>query len=231
MKINAVFFDCDGVLVNTEPLHYRAFLKVLSIYGVYFDYKTYVDQYIGFDDRDAFRAIAHNYNLSFSEADIPALVQKKNDYLLEEASKGVESFDGVVSFVRSVYEAGVPAGVVSGSLRKEVETFLKCLGILDFFCIFVTADDVKRSKPDPESYQKALTQTVQYLGKEISPSRCVVFEDTPAGVESAKGAGMFVVAVEHSFKAQELVKADLVIPSFKDLNFSEFCNLIKRLPK
>jgi len=229
MKIEALFFDCDGVLVNTEPLHYRAFLNVLKAYGVYFDYETYIERYIGFDDRDAFKAIANHYHLSFSESDIPALVQQKNVYLIQEASKGVDTFEGVVPFVRSVYEAGFTLGLVSGSLRQEVETFLRWLGILDFFSVFVTAEDVDKSKPHPESYEKAILRMSNHLRKELSPSRCVAFEDTPAGVESAKGAGMVVVAVEHSFAAKDLKEADIVIPSFKDMNFAKFCDLVKEV--
>jgi beta-phosphoglucomutase len=229
MKFEALFFDCDGVLVNTEPIHYRAFLKVLSAYGVYFDYETYVERYIGFDDRDAFKAIAHHYHLPFSESNIPALVQQKNANLIQEASKGVDTFEGVIPFVRSVHEAGVPLGLVSGSLRQEVETFLNWLGILDFFSVFVTAEDVEKSKPHPESYEKAIIRMSHHLRRELTPSRCVAFEDTPAGVESAKVAGMVVVAVEHSFAAKDLKKADIVIPSFKDMSFSKFCDLVEEV--
>ena len=229
MKFEALFFDCDGVLVNTEPIHYRAFLKVLSAYRVYFDYETYVERYIGFDDRDAFKAIAHHYHLPFSESNIPALVQQKNANLIQEASKGVDTFEGVIPFVRSVHEAGVPLGLVSGSLRQEVETFLNWLGILDFFSVFVTAEDVEKSKPHPESYEKAIIRMSHHLRRELTPSRCVAFEDTPAGVESAKVAGMVVVAVEHSFAAKDLKKADIVIPSFKDMSFSKFCNLVEEV--
>jgi len=227
MRVDALFFDCDGVLVNTEPIHYRAFLKVLSPYGVYFDYETYVERYIGFDDRDAFKAIRHHYHLPFSESDIPELVQQKNANLIQEVSRGVDTFDGVMPFVRSVHEAGVPLGLVSGSLRQEVETFLGWLGILDFFSVFVTAEDVERSKPHPESYEKAIFRMSHYLHRKLAPSRCVAFEDTPAGVESAKVAGMVVIAVEHSFAAEDLNKADLVIPSFKGMNFSKFCDLVE----
>jgi beta-phosphoglucomutase len=229
MKFEALFFDCDGVLVNTEPIHYRAFLKVLSAYGVYFDYETYVERYIGFDDRDAFKAIAHHYHLPFSESNIPALVQQKNANLIQEASKGVDTFEGVIPFVRSVHEAGVPLGLVSGSLRQEVETFLNWLSILDFFSVFVTAEDVEKSKPHPESYEKAIIRMSHHLRRELTPSRCVAFEDTPAGVESAKVAGMVVVAVEHSFAAKDLKKADIVIPSFKDMSFSKFCDLVEEV--
>ncbi|MCX7822190.1 MAG: HAD family phosphatase [Syntrophobacterales bacterium] len=225
--IESVFFDCDGVLVNTEPLHYRAFLKVVKPYGALFDYKTYTDRYIGFDDRDAFRAIMFDYPVSFREEDIPKLVERKNAYILEEASLGVDTFNGVVPFVRSIHEAGVPLGLVSGSLRKEVEAFLSYLGILELFSIFITAEDVSHSKPSPESYQRALKKMAETLQRDLTPSRCIAFEDTPAGIESAKGAGIRVVAVEHSFDKSYLNQADLVIPSFEGMSFSILGQLVE----
>lgn len=227
--VDAVFFDCDGVLVNTEPIHYRAFLSVLKPYGVYFDYKTYVERYIGFDDRDAFKTIALHYPVSFTEQDIPSLVEQKNSYILREASAGVETFDGVVPFVKSIYEAGIPIGLVSGSLREEVKAFLTALGIIDFFSVFVTAEDVKHSKPHPESYTEALKRMVRYLQRDLRPSHCIAFEDTPAGIESAKGAGIKVIAVEHSFDRSYLAKADLVIPSFNGTDIYTLYKLVEEI--
>lgn len=218
--IEAVFFDCDGVLVNTEPLHYRAFLKVLKPYGIFFNYHTYVERYIGFDDRDAFKTIALHYQVAFTEKDIQRLVEQKNSLIIEEASSGVTTFEGVLSFVKSLHEERIPLGLVSGALRKEVEVFLSNLGILHVFSVFVTAEDVKYSKPHPESYQKALTEMTKVLHKTLSPSRCIAFEDTPAGIKSAKEAGIKVIAVEHSFSHRDLKDADIVIPSFKDMSFS-----------
>ncbi len=227
--IDAVFFDCDGVLVNTEPLHYRAFLRTLAPYGISFDYETYVNRYIGFDDRDAFSAIASDYTALFRDSDIQFLIEQKNALLIEEASRGVDTFDGVVPFVKSLFDAGIPLGLVSGSFRREVEVFLNYLGILELFSIFVTAEDVKHSKPDPESYLKALDLMSDYLNKTLNPSSCFAFEDTPAGIEAAKGANIKVIGVEHSFDRKDLYKADVVIPSFKEMSLDSFMSLLKEI--
>lgn len=229
--VDAVFFDCDGVLVDTEPLHYRAFLRALAPYHISFDYKTYVNRYIGFDDRDAFVTISIDYKLSFSESDVTSLIRQKNACLLEEASKGVDTFEGVVPFVKSLHSAGISLGLVSGSFRREVEVFLKSLSVLDLFPVFVTAEDVKQSKPDPESYLKAVDLMSDYLKRRLVPSRCVAFEDTPAGIESAKGAGIKVIGVEHSFDREALRNADAVIRSFKGMSIDYLSALIKEVAR
>ncbi|MGC8719004.1 MAG: HAD family hydrolase, partial [Thermodesulforhabdaceae bacterium] len=144
-------------------------------------------------------------------------------------SRGVDTFDGVVPFVKSLFDAGIPLGLVSGSFRREVEVFLNYLGILELFSIFVTAEDVKHSKPDPESYLKALDLMSDYLNKTLNPSSCFAFEDTPAGIEAAKGANIKVIGVEHSFDRKDLYKADVVIPSFKEMSLDSFMSLLKEI--
>ncbi len=225
MEIEAVFFDCDGVLVNTEPIHYRAFLRALEKYGITFDYSRYVERYIGFDDRDAFKAIWQDYKLGYPlESEISNLIASKNRAVIEEASKGVETFDGVITLVEKLHKK-YPLGVVSGSLRKEVESFLKTLGILEFFKVFVTAEDVTSSKPDPQSYIKAKAVMEDLLGKKIASSSCVVFEDTPAGIKSAKDAGMFVIAITNSFEEKDLKEADIVVKSFNNQHLYKMLGL------
>ncbi len=227
LSLDAVFFDCDGILVNTEPLHYRAFLTALAPYHITFPYTTYVERYIGFDDRDAFVALARDYGVSLGPDELEQLVTTKSEAVLKEARKGVESFPGVVPFVTTIARVGVPLGVVSGSLREEVTTFLEILALRDRFVVMVTAEDVERSKPDPESYEKACARMAEHLRKKVEPGRCVVFEDTPAGINAAKGAGLRVIGVAHSLGTHELADADWVIPSFQGFTVSALRQLMR----
>jgi len=108
--------------------------------------------------------------------------------------------------------------VVSGALRAEIGRILKVAGIADRFRFVVAAEDTERCKPDPEGYVKALERwnTLAPAGEALSANRCVVIEDSIAGVASAKAAGMRCVAVTHSYRADELSAADRIIDRMAD---------------
>ncbi len=224
-QIKAVFFDCDGVLVDSEIIHYRAFQNVLSPFGVSFDYKRYEDKYIGFDDRDAFIEIAKDFGKPEIAEKLDVLISAKNKALRKAVEEDLSSFEGVVEFVKKLRDAGVFMAVVSGSLRDEVELFVSKLGLSSFFEFYVTAEDVRKSKPDPESYLLAFKKMKLHLDGKLSKKNCVVFEDTPSGIQAAKSAGLFTVAITNSFPPADLHKADLVISSFKDIDINWFLNV------
>lgn len=211
--LHAVVFDCDGVLVDTEPLHYRAFQAVLEPLGLGHDYRTYLEKYIGFDDRDAFLEAFREGGRELDGETLESLLKDKERALRTIiADGGLRSFPGVVETVRALARLGIPLAVASGALRDEVFLFLRALGIEDCFSVVVAADDVERSKPDPETYSKTLERLgAVYSPRIFDPSRCVAVEDTPAGIESAKKAGLRVIAVTNSFPREKLANADLVV--------------------
>ncbi len=219
-QIKAVFFDCDGVLVDSEIIHYRAFQKVLSPFGVSFDYKKYEERYIGFDDRDAFIEIARDFGKGEIIEKLDVLIGLKNKALREAVEEGLNSFGGVTEFVRKLYETGVSMAVVSGSLRDEVELFVSKLGLDGFFEFYVTAEDVQRSKPDPESYLLAFEKMKFHLGGKLDKRNCIVFEDTPSGIQAARSAGLFTIAITNSFPPADLKEANLIVSSFMDIDIN-----------
>jgi len=219
LPLAAVIFDCDGVLVDTEPLHYQAFQEVLRPIGLGFDYDAYLDRYIGFDDRDAFLEAFREAGRSLDPATLASLMHAKAKALLSIASKGISSFPGVVELVHELERHKVPLAVASGALRREVEAFTDALGIRGAFSIIVGADDVSRSKPDPETYLAALARLKEHLNRnDLDPASCVAIEDTPAGIRSAKKAGIYVIGVAHSYPVSGLNEADKVIESMTQLD-------------
>lgn len=227
-KIEALFFDCDGVIVDTEPVHYRSFIEVLRPFGISFDYDTYRKKYIGFDDRDGFREVLREHNFEPEPQLLERLIEEKNERILKYASQ-VKPFDGVADFIRATKALKVGLALVSGALRNEVMAFLHSVGLKNLFDIFVTAEDVKRSKPDPESYILAKRKLEMLLGKNLPPEKCVVFEDTPSGIEAAKKAGLPVIAVTNSFPPEDLKAADAIIPGFVGLNPEKLHTLLSSL--
>jgi HAD superfamily hydrolase (TIGR01509 family) len=227
LPLTAVIFDCDGILVDTEPLHYKAFQKVLVPLGLGHSFERYLEEFIGFDDRDAF---LHAFNEAGREIDADALaglIEAKGKALQELAEQGVPTFPGVVDLVRELKAGGIPLAVASGALRHEVEAFIRSLGLAGAFCTIVAADDVKKSKPDPETYCAALERLKETLGwTSIDPARCIAIEDTPAGILSAKAAGLFAIAVTNSFPQDQLAGADHVIDSLSILHLPGMVSLI-----
>ncbi len=230
IKLQAVVFDCDGILVDTEPLHYQAFQAVLIPLGLGHDYARYMDRYIGFDDRDAFVAAFKDAGRTLESGRLADLVRAKNAALQRVIAKGVSAFPGVVKLVRALADRKVPLAVASGALRHEVDAFIESLGLTGIFPVIVAADDVEHSKPDPETYLTAIEKMKRLMKDDsLDPRFCIAIEDTPAGIRSAGSAGLCVVGVTNSFAAEGLAGADLVIRSLEELDHDRMEELIRRV--
>jgi beta-phosphoglucomutase len=229
LALKAVIFDCDGVLVDTEPLHYRAFQEVLMPLGLAHTFEDYLDRYIGFDDRDAFIEAFREAGRPLDEAALTQLIRAKGEVLQTIIAHGISSFPGVAALVRELAAHKIPLAVASGALRREVDTFIAGLGLAGLFSVIVAADDVKKSKPDPETYLKVLDQLSRLRLLQAGQTEfCVAIEDTPAGIESAKGAGLSVVGVTNSFPAAQLTTADHVVGSLEEVHIDGLARLVAK---
>ena len=216
----AVLFDFDGILVDSEPMHYRAFTEVLDPLGMGFPWREYVEIYMGFDDRDAFRAAFLAKEIELDDANLAKLVGAKSEAFLRGLRHGVTAYPGAVSLIESLRAAGRPLALCSGALRSDIDPILAQLGVARCFDAIVSADDVRRSKPDPESYTLAFARlSERYPTLLTVPEKSVAVEDTPAGIRSAKGAGLRVLAVTNSYGAGELADADRIVDSLEEVRF------------
>lgn len=226
--LKAVIFDCDGVLVDSEPLHYQAFQEVLRPLGLGFDYDLYLEHYIGFDDRDAFAEALREAKRPIDPEMLTRLIQAKSEAFRRIVSGGISPFPGVVQLVRELASHRVPLAVGSGALGHEVRMFLDALELADAFSLIIAADDVEHSKPDPETYLKAMKGLQKMMGWENpDPRTCIVIEDTSTGIQSAKSAGLYVVGVTHSFPASSLKEADHIVETLTELSLSDLVRLIQ----
>ena len=217
----AVIFDFDGIIVDTEPLHYKAFLSVLEPLGLGFAWEEYVATYMGFDDRDAFREAYRARGRDLDGKSLKSLVAAKSRAFLDILRAGVEPYPGAVPMIESLHVAGVPLAISSGALLSDISPILGGLGIDGCFPVVVTADDVRKSKPDPECYALAFRRLSRMHPSRVKvPERSVAIEDTPAGIRSAKGAGLRVLAVTNSYGAGELAEADWVADSLENVRIS-----------
>ncbi len=217
----AVIFDFDGVMADTEPLHCDAFRKVLEPLGIGFTWREYVDRYMGFDDRDAFRNAFRLHGRTLGGRRLSRLVDAKSLVFRELIRDGVAACSGALPMIESLYADGVPMAVCSGALRADIDPILSRFGIARCFLHIVAADDVRKGKPDPEGYILAFRKLSRSRPSAVSePRKCLAVEDTPAGVEAAKRAGLSVLAVTNGHAAEELSGADAVTDSLANVHLS-----------
>ncbi len=193
----AVIFDMDGVLLDSEPLHYEAVRQILAEQGVDFPLEDYF-RYLGTTLTSTWDDLCERYPITMSFAQFEA---RYNADVLQQYQAGAPLIAGARELVSQLREAGVPIAVASSSHRMWVEAALIGAGLRDDFDQTTAGDEVAMGKPSPEIYLKAAAK----LG--LDPAECIAVEDAPAGVESASAAGMKVVLVR-----SELTN-DLDLPS------------------
>jgi beta-phosphoglucomutase len=209
----AIIFDFDGIIVDSEPLHYRAFQRILEPLGLGYDWEEYVARYMGFDDREAFAEAFKAGGRQLADGELARLVARKATVFHEVLADGVTPYEGVVDLIMSL-TGRCPLALCSGALLSDIRPILAMLGLSRAFDVIVTADDVAISKPDPASYVLAVQRLQQaFSGSGITAARCLAIEDTPAGIDAARGAGVKVVAVTNSYPAARLAAADLIVDS------------------
>lgn len=215
--LDAVIFDFDGIIVDTEPLHYKAFQEILVPLGLGYSWEEYLETYMGFDDRDAFREAFKVAGRSLSDDELKSMMEEKAAAFLSIVDGGVAPYPGVVELIRSI-SGNLPLALCSGALRSDIDPILAQLGLTGAFDALVTADEVAASKPDPESYRVAVQRLQALYPGKVDASRGIAIEDTPAGIASATGAGLRVLAVTNSYPEERLTGAWRVVNSLAGID-------------
>lgn len=188
--IDAVIFDMDGLLVDTEQLAADAMDAFLLRYGL--DRRQDIhDQMLGRRLVDAIEIVRLGYALDDPLEDLTLIYAE----MRRQALVGkVHPMPGALEIVTFVRDAGLAVGLASSGIRDHVDLSLHEAGLAGLFGVEVTGDEVERGKPAPDLFLKA----AEGLG--VRPVGCVVFEDAPAGIEAAVAAGMRAICVpnEHS---------------------------------
>ncbi len=220
--LRAIFFDFNGVIVDDEFLHCSLFQKTLARQSIALSKEDYYQKYLGYDDHDAFGTVLKDQGKKVEESFLNQLIQEKAKYYQEEIQKQDLFIEGSVDFIKKL-SSKYYLGIVSGALRSEIEAWLERGKIRDLFQILVGAEDVKRGKPNPEGYLKALDAVNRdYVSSSeiVLPQECLVIEDSIWGIEAAHDAGMKCLALATSYKASELQIADWVAEKYSEINLS-----------
>lgn len=233
--LRAVLLDFNGVLVDDEPIHFELFRRVFEEEGVELSEDDYYRDFVGLDDRGAFTEMLARAGEAPAPARLARLIARKSAYYQERIRRdGYPFFPGAVDLVRGAAERGWTLGVVSGALREEVEGALSQEGLLASVKLVVAADDVDEGKPHPESYRRALqgiNSQPPLPSRLVHPHEVVAVEDTPAGIESAAGAGLLSVAIANTYPREELeaAGAGAVVAATADLDAARLEALYERI--
>lgn len=223
--LKAVIFDFDGVLVDSELLHFEAFSHILSPLGVEMSKQQYFDKYLGLSDEELVRTVNKEQKLTLSENQIEQLLQQKASVFKELAVSHASIIDGVPAFLQMLADNKIPMSVCSGALLQEIELILKGSGLRDYFEVLVSAEQVKKGKPDPEGFLLALKLLNKKTNQKIEPRDCIVIEDSRWGLEAAQNAGMHPVAVTNSYSAEQLIPADKIVENLSELALEDLQTL------
>lgn len=219
MPIRAAIFDFDGVIVDSEPLHFIAFQRVLAEEGIALDLPTYEARYLAMDDKACFTAAFADAGKPLSPGHLAELIERKEVSLADDLRRA-RLFPGAPEFIRML-AARIPLAINSGALRSEIELVLNANGLRDCFQLVVSADDVTNCKPDPEGYRLALARLNEGRTDPFGPEECFAIEDSVHGVASARGAGLRCIAVTNSFSADHLGQASFIVETLVGLHWND----------
>ena len=211
----AVLFDFDGVIVNSEPLHFHAFREVLAEEGLELSEEEYYRELIGFDDKGAVRHIFQRLGRPLDPKTYLRILTRKSEAMMDLIrSRKYEALPGVEELVRGLWR-NYPLAICSGALREEIEAMLEGIGLRDCFKVIVAAEDVTIGKPDPQGY----LMTAKLLGEKVksvlTPANCLIVEDAPTVIHSVRAAGFKVIGVATSYPLEKLAHAHYAVTSLK----------------
>ena len=223
--LQAIVFDFDGVIADSERLHLRSYQDVLAAEGLTISTEDYYQKYLGYDDVGVFKALGKDQGVAMDDGRVRTLIEQKGARYETLAAAGDLLFPGAEAFIRSA-AAVVPIAVASGALTHEIDHVLERAGLRSLFSVVVGADQTERSKPDPEPYVTAFARLRERSGLDLVPWRSVAIEDSKWGLVSARGADLRCVAVTNTYADAELRgDAELVVAGLHALTIAALNDL------
>jgi HAD superfamily hydrolase (TIGR01509 family) len=207
MNFKAVIFDMDGVIVDSEPRHERAFLEVVRELGYSDCLELNFADYIGRSDKELWVDFVAKHRPAQSLGELLAMKRRR---VVEIIGREEPLFDGLPALIEKV-AARYPLGLASGSERAVVDAVLALQDLRRFFRVIVTGSDVARGKPAPDIFLRAAEEL------KVAPGDCWVIEDSKHGVAAGRAAGMRVIAITNSYPAAELRQATHVVKGYDEI--------------
>jgi beta-phosphoglucomutase family hydrolase len=210
----AVIFDMDGVLADTEPIHYQSWVKMAKEIGINFSQEFFKSSF----GQQSVPIIRKLVGKKVDDDLVEKWADLKEKYFREMVKDKIIPLPGVLKLLKELNRLKFKLAIGSSAPPENVDLLLNSLKIKECFNVIITASEVKNGKPAPDVFLIASVKL------QIVPSNCVVIEDAPVGIEAAKNAGMKCIALTTTHSYRELITADLVI---KDLSKIHVQDIIK----
>ncbi|OKH26252.1 HAD family hydrolase [Hydrococcus rivularis NIES-593] len=202
MTLKAILFNLNGVIINDEPIHKELVDEILLRENLRPSAGEFQEFCLGRSDRACLSNILSRRGRMVLDDYLDRLIEIKSISYQQriEQLETLPIYSGLIDFLAKIQAKGLKMGVVTGALGSEVTLILKCAGIASYFSVIVAGDDLKASKPQPDGYLLAVERFNRLdMTLQLQPSNCLAIEDTPAGIQAAKKAGMQVVGIANTY--------------------------------
>jgi HAD superfamily hydrolase (TIGR01509 family) len=217
--LEAVLFDMDGVIIDSEPIHYQLSKLYYAELGLNITDEEYYT-FVGIGDKEIFTRLKEKYGLKLKVDEMVETYQQRYIEHLQEL-KDERPIRGVDILIKDIYNRGFHLALGSSATRRNIEAVLEYFKLREYFDVIVSGCEVEKSKPSPDIY----VQAAKKLG--VDPSGCIVIEDSSNGVRAAKSAGMKCIAYKNPNSGeQDISLADIIIDSFEGLDFGRLASLL-----
>jgi beta-phosphoglucomutase len=217
MAFRAAIFDLDGVIVDTVPIHFKAWKKMFSEYGIEFTFDDYKKKVDGIPRIDGCKAILTD----LSDDEIQVASSRKQVYYLEYLEKeGIKVYESTISLIKQLLANKIKVAVISSS--KNLLMILKKTNIESLFEVKIGGNDITKGKPDPQVFLMA----AERLG--VLAGEALVFEDATLGVEAAKRAGMHCVGIDRDNHPELFQKADIIVKDLSEVDFQRILSIFQK---
>ncbi len=210
--LKGVIFDMDGVIINSEPQYYEAYVMLCDQYGVEFPYENYKG-FVGSTHAKVCEYMRVNLGIPLTEKEMQDILRKNRQYLID--IKGYEEIAGIKELIKSLYDHNIKLAIASSSPEKEIKAVVKSLGIEGYFTKLVSGENVENPKPAPDVFLKAAEEL------QLSKEECIIIEDSENGVKAANAAGIPVIGFLNLDSGnQDLSEAAIVVEGFEEVDYT-----------
>jgi len=215
----AVIFDMDGTLIDNTPYHFKSWQMLYKKYGKgELSKETYYHDISGVPVLETIRSI---FGEGRSEDELNALLNEKEAFYRESYAPYIRPINGLENFLAELTGAGIKIAMGTSATQEDINFVFDHIAIRDYFTVIINSTMVTKPKPDPQVYLRAAEKL------NMPPARCVVFEDSLAGIKSGNSAGMKVVGITTGHTAAELQPVNLVINDYAELTVQKIAALFE----
>jgi len=208
MKVNAAIFDLDGTLIDNNSYHLQSWLQYLKDMNREMSEEEYKANVNGRTNKDV---IEYIYQRKMDDKEAMKYAHEKEAIYRQLYAPYIKPVAGLLELLEKLRSLSIPMAIATSGIQVNIDFLFEHIPIRSYFDVIVNSAHISKGKPDPEIYIK----TAELL--KVSPAECLVFEDAVVGINSARAAGMKVVGVLTTHKAEELSGADILIKDFSEL--------------